>query len=87
MRYRILAERHRAAGLDGAIVLVERLRDGEITARAATARNWGANGRPRLALMILDELRLILRVVRRFMPACFAGILAAVLTAEYAGPA
>ncbi len=87
MRYRILAERHRAVGLDGAIVLVERLRDGEITARAATARNWGANGRPRLALMIIDELRLILRVVRRFMPACFAGILAAVLTDEYAGPA
>ena len=87
MRYRILAERHRAAGLVDAIALVEGLRDGEITARAATARNWGANGRPRLALMILDELRLILRVVRRFMPACFAGILAAVLAAEYAGPA
>jgi hypothetical protein len=87
MRYRILAERHRAAGLADAIALVEGLRDGEITARAATARNWGANGRPRLALMILDELRLILRVVRRFVPACFPAILAAVLAAEYAEPA
>jgi hypothetical protein len=87
MRYRIVAARHRPASLDGAIALVENLRDAEIAARSAAAHNWGANGRPRLALMIFDELRLILRAVRRFVPAGFSGILAAVLAGEYTGPA
>lgn len=87
MRYRVLAQRYRPAILDRAIALVEGLRDAEIAARAGAVRNWGAGGRPRLALMILDELRLILRAVRRFVPACFPGIVAAVLAAECARPA
>jgi hypothetical protein len=82
MRYRIVAARHRPASLDGAIALVESLRDAAIAARTAAARNWGADGRPRLALMIFDELRLILRAVRRFVPACFPDIMAAVLAAK-----
>ena len=87
LRYRTLAARHRPASLAGAIAIVEGLRDAEIATRIAAVRNWSANGRPRLALMILDELRLILRAVRRFVPACFPAILAAVLAAECARPA
>jgi hypothetical protein len=84
MRYRMFAERHRPASLDGAIALVEGLRESEIATRAVTVRNWGAARCARLTLMILDELRLILRALRRFVPACFPGVMAAVLAAEFA---
>jgi hypothetical protein len=81
-RYRRLAERHPATTLDGAIAVVERLRRVELEARAAAIRAWGHCSRPRLALMILDELRLILRVVRRHAPSCFGELLAAILATE-----
>jgi len=81
-RYRRLAARHPAASLDGAIAVVERLRRVETEARAAAIRAWGHCSRPRLALMILDELRLILRLVRRHAPSCFRELLAAILAAE-----
>jgi len=67
-RYRAPIERHPVTTLGGAIALIERLRHAEIEARDAAIRSWGHCSRPRFALMILDELRLILRVVRRWAP-------------------
>lgn len=80
-RYRRLAERYPAATLDGAIAVIERLRRAEIEARAAAIGCWGHCSRPRLALMILDELRLILRMVRRHAPSRYGALLAAILAA------
>ncbi len=81
-RYQHLAERYPNADLGTAIVLVERLRRAELDARLAAVRVWGHCSRPRLALMALDELRLILRMVRRFAPARYPALLATVLAAE-----
>jgi hypothetical protein len=81
-RYRRLAERHPASTLDGAIAVVERLRRIELEARAAAIRAWGGCSHPPLALMILDELRLILRMVRRHAPTRFGEFLAAILATE-----
>jgi hypothetical protein len=78
-RYRLLAERHPAANLDTAIILVERMRRAELDRRERAIHAWGHCSRPRLALMVLDELRLILRLVRRHAPACYPGLVAAVL--------
>jgi hypothetical protein len=86
-RYRRLVERHPVTNLDAAIVLVERMRGVEIEARAAAVRRWGNCSRPRLPLMILDEVRLILRMVRRFRPTCLAGLVAAVMAADQMGAA
>jgi hypothetical protein len=86
-RYRRLVERYPAANLDTAIVLVERMRHAEIEARAASLRSWGQCSRPRFALMILDELRLILRMLRRYAPARFAAFMAAVQAGDLAAPA
>jgi hypothetical protein len=85
-RYRRLAERYPHVNLDGAIALIERMRRAELEARAASFRHWGACGRPRLTLMILDEVRLILRMLRRYAPARFAGVLATVRTADFTLP-
>jgi hypothetical protein len=81
-RYQRLAERYPRADLDTAIVLVERLHQAEIDARATAVRLWGRCSRPRLALMLLEDLRLILRMVRRYESARYAGLVAAVLDAE-----
>jgi hypothetical protein len=81
-RYRLLAERHPAANLETAIILVERMRRAELDRRAVAIGAWGHCGRPRLALMILDELRLILRIVRRHAPALYPGLVADVLGAD-----
>jgi hypothetical protein len=86
-RYQRLAERYPHADLATAIILVERLRRAELDARATAARIWGRCSRPRLAIMVLDELRLILRVVRRRAPARYPVLLAAVLAAEPGGQA
>jgi len=75
-RYRRLAERHPITNLDAAIVLVERLRRAEGEARAAAIATWGHSSRPRLALMLLDELRLILRLVRRHAAASYPALIA-----------
>lgn len=80
-RYRRLAERHPAATLDSAIGIVDRLHSAEIAARKAATESWGCCGRPRLVLVILEELRLILRVVRRHAPLRFPEFLTAILTA------
>jgi hypothetical protein len=86
-RYRRLVERYPAANLDTAIVLVERMRRAEIEARAASVRSWGQSSRPRLTLMILDEVRLILRMLRRYAPARFPGLMAAIQAGGLATPA
>jgi hypothetical protein len=85
-RYRRLVERYPIANLDTAIVLVERMRRAEVEARAASVRNWGQCCRPRLTLMILDEIRLILRVLRRYAPARFCELMAAVQTVDAMTP-
>jgi hypothetical protein len=75
-RYQRLAERYPGASLDTAVVLVERLYRAEIDARDSAIRIWGRCSRPRIALMLLQELRLMLRMVRRYAPAGYAGIVA-----------
>jgi len=84
LRYGRLIERHAVTSLDAAIVLVERMRRAEREARAAAGRNWGHCSRPRSALMILNELRLILRMQRRYAPAHFSDLIAAVQAHEAA---
>jgi hypothetical protein len=86
-RYRRLAECRPLADLHVAIVLVECLRRAECEAQAAAMRVWGACSRPRFALMILDELRLILRMLRRFAPTRYRGVIAATLADEDETPA
>jgi hypothetical protein len=68
-RYRSIAECHPLANLDTAILLIERWRRAELDARAKAIEAWGRCSRPRLATMVLDELRLILRHLRRYAPA------------------
>ena len=82
LRYRLLAERHPIANLDTAIILVERMRRAELDRRERAIRAFGRCSRPRLPLMLLDELRLILRTVRRHAPACYPGLVEAVLGAD-----
>lgn len=86
IRYRGLIERHPISSLDTAILLVERMHRTELEARTAAVRSWGHCSRPRLALMILEEVRLILRVLRRYAPAHFVGFVAAVRAAEFETP-
>jgi hypothetical protein len=82
LRHQRLAERYACANLDTAIVIVERLYRAEIDARDASVRLWGRCSRPRLALMLLQELRLMLRMVRRHAPARYPGLVAAILAEE-----
>jgi hypothetical protein len=84
-RYRRLAERYPLANLDTAIAIVERLHRAECDARATAVRLWGRCSRPRLALMLLEDLRLILRMVRRYAPARHSALVADVLTEEGPG--
>jgi hypothetical protein len=86
LRYQRLAERYPDANLDTALAIVARLHRAECDARATAVRLWGRCSRPRLALMLLEDLRLILRMVRRYAPASYAGLVAAVLeTDEHSG--
>jgi hypothetical protein len=77
-RYRRFVEQHPVADLDMAIMLIERLRRDELARRAALA-NFGCCRRARLSLMILDELHLILRLLRRRGRLRYAQILHALL--------
>jgi hypothetical protein len=83
-RYQRLAERYAGANLDTAVVIIERLYRAEIDACDSAVRIWGRCSRPRIALMLLQELRLMLRVVRRYAPARYAGIVTAVLADDAA---
>jgi hypothetical protein len=78
-RYRGIAERHPIATLDTAILIVERRRRAELDARAKAMEAWGRCSRPRFAIMLLDELRLILRLLRRYAPAQYPSVLAGML--------
>ena len=71
LRYRSFVEQHPITNLDAAIMLVGRMRCAELEARAAAVRNWGHCNRSRLTLMMLDEVCLILRMVRKHAPKCF----------------
>jgi len=81
-RYQRLAERYARADLSTAVVIVERLYRAEVDARAAAVRLWGRCSRPRLALMLLQELRLVLRMVRRYAPARYPRLVTALLESE-----
>jgi len=78
-RYQSLAERYAGANLDTAVVIVERLYRSEIDVRESAVRLWGRCSRPRIALMRLEELRLVLRMLRRHAPARYPGLVAAVI--------
>ena len=83
-RYQRLAERYVGANLDTSLVIVERLYRAEIDARDRAIGMWGRCSRPHIALMLLQELRLMLRVVRRYAPARYTGIVTAVLADDAA---
>jgi hypothetical protein len=78
-RYQNLAERYAGANLDTAVAMVERLYRCEIDARENAARLWGRCSRPRIALMRLEELRLLLRMLRRHAPARYPGLVGTVI--------
>jgi hypothetical protein len=78
-RYQGLAERYAGANLDTALTMVERLYRCEIDARESAVRLWGRCSRPCIALMRLEELRLLLRMLRRHAPARYPGLVAAVI--------
>lgn len=82
VRYRTLVERHPIRNLDAAIMLVDRMRCAELEARAIAVRNWGHCIRPRLTLMMLDEVRLILRMLRRHAPTRFADLITELRAAD-----
>ena len=82
LRYRTLVERHPITNLDTAITLVGRLRCAEIEARAAAVRNWGHCSWSRLTLVMLDEVCLILRVLRRYAPTCFSELMLEIAAAD-----
>ncbi len=65
IRYRTFVERQAVTNLEAAIVLVERMRYAEREPRADAASTWGHCSHSRFTLMLLDEIRLILRVLRR----------------------
>jgi hypothetical protein len=82
LRYRLFVERHPITNLDAAIILVGRMRCAELEARAATVRSWGHCNRSRLTLMMLDEVCLILRMVRKHAPTCFTGLMMEIQAAD-----
>jgi hypothetical protein len=68
-RFRGLADRY--LDLPRAIIAVERERRIEINMREVAIRNWGRCSRPMTRLMLLNELRLILRWLARYAPERF----------------
>jgi hypothetical protein len=86
IRYRGLIERHPIKNLDAAILLIEQMHRAELETRAAAVRNWGHCSRPRLTLTILQEVRLILRVLRRYAPTRFADFIMEIQSSDLATP-
>jgi hypothetical protein len=74
-RYRALVERHPIGNINSAIMLVSRRRRAELELQAAAIRNWGRCSQSRLTLMMLDEVHLILRMLRRHAPARFSELM------------
>jgi hypothetical protein len=65
----------RRLDLAGAIVVLERAFAAERARHRQSRRIWGTSIRPRLALMVLGELRLLARFLRRHAAPRFPGIL------------
>lgn len=74
MRYQRLAERYPTVSLDAAIAIVEQMYRVELDNRATALMLWGRVSRPRLALMLLREARVVLRWFRRYDQSLFAGV-------------
>jgi hypothetical protein len=73
-RFRGLAERCGNVTIHYAIGMVEGERRLEINQRAAEMLLWGRCSRPMTRLMLLNELRLILRWLARYAPERFAAL-------------
>jgi hypothetical protein len=65
----------RRLDLHGAIIVLERAYGNERARHEDSRRIWGSSIRPRLELMIIGELRLILRWLRRHAGERFPGLL------------
>jgi len=85
-RYRIFVERHPITNLDAAIMLVDRMHCAELEARAVAVGNWGHCSHSRLTSMLLQEVRLILRMLRRYAPARFPDIMVEVRATDLEKP-
>jgi hypothetical protein len=72
LRYRQLAQHNPVLGIRDAIYLVGRMLQGERDSQAVAVRIWGHNSRPRVQLMMLEDLRLALRWTSRYAPKEFA---------------
>lgn len=83
-RYGILIGHRHFTNLDAAIVFFDRMCRAEIEAHAVAVGNWGHCGRSRFVLVRLEEVRLILRVLRRYAPARFADLVMEVGAADFA---
>jgi hypothetical protein len=81
-RYQRLAERYPTCSLEVAIVLVERMYRGELHTRDVAIRLWGRCSRPRLALMLLQDARIVLRWMRRYSPESFAEVRRTIIMPE-----
>lgn len=81
-RYQTLVERYQTGNLDAAIVFVDRARRAELEARTIAVRDWGHCSRSRLTLIMLDEVRLLLRMLRRHAPTYFTELLTEIRAAD-----
>jgi hypothetical protein len=84
LRYRSFVKRYPVANLDAAIALVARRRCVELEARAVAIGSWGHCSHFRLTLMLLDEVRLILRLLRRYAPERFPRLIAEIRAGDLA---
>lgn len=73
-RYQRLAERYPTCSLPVAIFLVNCMHRYELHSRDVALRVWGRVSRPRVALMLVTEARIILRWMRRYDPRVFDGV-------------
>ena len=72
LRYRRLVEQLPPnITLGGAVAIMQRAYVGEVRRREGIERTWGVCHEPRMGLMLLDELRLMLRWCRRYAPQQF----------------
>jgi hypothetical protein len=69
LRYRRVAKQVRPdIQIEAAVFIAERCYRMEVERRERIERTWGFCHEPRIRLMVLDELRLMLRWCRRFAP-------------------
>jgi hypothetical protein len=73
LRYKQIAEQApHDIQLEAAVIIAARCHGMEVGRRERIERTWGVCHEPRIRLMVLDELRLMLRWCRRYAPAAFA---------------